>query len=63
METKQRKPGVKVLIGILGALLLLIPFTGCTAEEAAKEAIVFGEGNWDSSQLHSRIAAFIVENG
>jgi len=60
---KKREPGVKVLIATLGALLLLIPFTGCTAGEAEKETIVFGEGNWDSSQLHSRIAAFILENG
>jgi len=60
---KKRKPGVKVLIGILGVLLLLIPFTGCTAGKAEKETIVFGEGNWDSCQLHSRIAAFILENG
>jgi len=60
---KKRKPGGKVLIATLGVLLLLIPFTGCTAGEAEKETIVFGEGNWDSSQLHSRIAAFILENG
>jgi len=50
-------------MGVLGALLLLIPFAGCAAEAPEKEPIVFADFNWDSAQVHNRIAAFILEHG
>jgi len=59
----KQKLGIKVLMGVLGALLLLIPFAGCAAEAPEKEPIVFADLSWDSAQVHSRIAAFILENG
>ncbi len=62
MISKQ-KLGIKILMSVLGALLLLIPFAGCAAEAPEKEPIVFADGGWDSIQVHNRIAAFILENG
>ncbi|MBA7506648.1 hypothetical protein ES706_05341 [subsurface metagenome] len=60
---KKQKLGIKILMGVLGALLLLIPFAGCAAEAPEKGPIVFADLGWDSAQVHSRIAAFILENG
>ncbi|MBA7544412.1 hypothetical protein ES705_36768 [subsurface metagenome] len=60
---KKQKLGIKILIGVLGALLLLIPFAGCAAEAPEKGPIVFADLSWDSAQVHNRIAAFILENG
>jgi len=60
---KKQKLGIKILIGVLGALLLLIPFAGCAAEAPEKGPIVFADLGWDSAQVHNRIAAFILENG
>jgi glycine betaine/proline transport system substrate-binding protein len=58
----KQKLGTKVLVGALGALLMLIPFAGCAAP-AEKEPIVFADGGWESIQVHNRVAAFILENG
>ena len=62
MISKQ-KLGIKILMGVLGALLLLIPFAGCAAEAPEKEPIVFADGGWDSIQVHNRIADFILVHG
>ena len=62
----KRKPGIKVLMIALGALLIVLPFAGCAAAPegpASKAPIVFADVGWDSVQVHNRIAAFIVENG
>ncbi|MEA2085629.1 MAG: ABC transporter substrate-binding protein [Chloroflexota bacterium] len=62
----KRKPGIKILMIALGALLIVLPFAGCAAEApepASKAPIVFADVGWDSVQVHNRIAAFIVENG
>jgi len=61
MVTK-RKLGTKIVMVILGVLLLLAPFTGCAAE-APKKTVIFGEGDWDSINIHNGIAAFILEHG
>ena len=61
--TKKRKLGIKVLMVVLGALLLLIPFTGCAPEAPEKEPIVFGYAGWDTQQWMSHVAGFIVEHG
>ena len=58
----KQKLGIKILMGVLGALLLLLPFAGCAAP-APKGPIVFADGGWESIQVHNRIAAFIIENG
>ena len=60
---KKNKLGTKIIMIALGALLLIMPFAGCAAEAPEKQAIVFADLGWDSVQVHSRIAAFIIENG
>jgi len=59
----KQKLGIKILMGVLGALLLLIPFAGCAAPAPEKEPIVFADLSWDSAMVHTRVAAFILENG
>lgn len=59
----KQKLGIKIVIGVLGALLLLIPFAGCAAEAPEKAPIIFADLGWDSAQVHNRIAAFILEHG
>lgn len=59
---RKQKLGTKIIIGVLGALLLLMPFAGCAAEKG-KQPVVFADLNWDSARVHTRIAAFIMENG
>jgi glycine betaine/proline transport system substrate-binding protein len=59
MTGKQRL-GFKILAVVLGATLILSSFMGCVTE---KKTIVFGDGGWDSAQVHGRIAAFILEHG
>lgn len=58
--TKKQKLGTKVLMVALGAVLILSSFVGCVT---TKETITFGDGGWDSAQVHNRIAAFILEHG
>jgi len=60
--SRKRKLAIKIFMAALGALLILIPFTGCAAE-APEKTIVFADLSWDSAQVHNRIAAFIIENG
>ncbi|MFC1861684.1 ABC transporter substrate-binding protein [Chloroflexota bacterium] len=59
---RKQKTGIKIIMVVLGALLLLAPFTGCAVEKA-KEPVVFGYGGWDTVQFMSNIAGFIVEHG
>ena len=59
----KQKLGIKILMVALGALLLLVPFAGCAAEAPEKAHIIFADLSWDSAQVHSRIAAFILEHG
>lgn len=59
---KKQKLAVKILVGILGVSLLLMPFTGCVTEEE-EPTISFADVDWDSVQVHNRIAAFILEHG
>lgn len=59
---RKQKLGIKVLMGVLGALLLLIPFAGCAAEAPTKP-VIFADLGWESAQVHNRIATFILEKG
>lgn len=61
MFSKQPR-GIKIVMVALGLLLILLPFAGCAAE-APEEPAVFADLGWESAQVHSRIAAFILENG
>jgi len=58
---KQRKIWSRICLVALGALLILLPFAGCAPAPA--ENITFADLSWDSAQVHTRIAAFILENG
>ena len=60
--TGKHKFLVKILAVALGAILILSSLVSCTTE-AEKKTITFGDGGWDSSQVHARIAAFILEHG
>ena len=60
--TKKHKPGIKLLLVALGAILILTSFVGCVTEPE-KPTLIFADFNWDSAQLHNRIAAFILEHG
>lgn len=61
MFSKQPR-GIKIVMVALGLLLIPLPFAGCAAE-APEEPAVFADLGWESAQVHSRIAAFILENG
>ncbi|TYO96856.1 ABC transporter substrate-binding protein [Desulfallas thermosapovorans] len=71
------KGGVKfsdlTRIGFVLMMLLvfsLVATVGCSSEnetgdvqQGAKEAIMFGDFNWESALVNNRIAQFIIENG
>ncbi len=58
--TRKQKLGIKVLMVALGAMLILPSFSGCLAK---KETLIFADLDWNSAQVHNRIAAFILEHG
>ncbi len=60
--TRKHKLGTKLLIIALGAILILSSFIGCVTEEE-KGTLMFADLDWDSAQVHNRIAAFILEHG
>jgi glycine betaine/proline transport system substrate-binding protein len=45
----------------LGAILMLSTFSGCVT--TTKETLTFADLDWNSAQVHNRIAAFILEHG
>ncbi len=47
---------------VLTLLVLALLLTGCAGEKTEKP-IVFGYADWDTVQIMSRIAGFIVEHG
>jgi glycine betaine/proline transport system substrate-binding protein len=58
--TGKHKLGIKLLMVALGAILILSSFVGCTTKQ---ETLTFADLDWDSAQVHNRIAAFILEHG
>ncbi len=58
--TRKQKLGIKVLMVALGAMLILSTFSGCLVK---KETLIFADLDWNSAQVHNRIAAFILEHG
>ena len=58
--TRRLKLGTKLLLVVLGAALILSSLFGCTTK---KETLWFADLDWDSAQVHNRIAAFIIEHG
>jgi glycine betaine/proline transport system substrate-binding protein len=47
----------------LAALTVCLTFAFGAGDVLAKETIVFSDPGWDSAQVHSRVAAFIIEQG
>ncbi|MCK5576721.1 MAG: ABC transporter substrate-binding protein [Dehalococcoidales bacterium] len=58
--TRRFKLGSTFLLITLSIVLVLSSFIGCVTK---KETLVFADLDWDSAQLHNRIAAFIIEHG
>ena len=58
--TRKQNLGTKLLIVALGAILILSSLIGCVTQ---KETLTFADLDWDSAQVHNRIAAFILEHG
>ena len=58
--TGKRKLFARILMVAIGVSLVLLSFTGCTTQ---KETLTFADYDWDSAQVHNRIAAFILDNG
>ncbi len=69
--TIKQKLGIKILMGVLGALLLLIPFAGCAAEKPApapapapkKQVIKLAELPWDTAMVANAVVGFILKHG
>ena len=57
---KARHGSWKWSVTILVVCFMFI-FVSCAKKP--KETIVFSDPGWDSAQVHSRVAAFIIENG
>jgi glycine betaine/proline transport system substrate-binding protein len=51
----------KVVVLLFGISFLLFPFS--TTATAASKKLVVADLNWDSAQVHNRIAGFIMEKG
>jgi glycine betaine/proline transport system substrate-binding protein len=59
--TGKHKLGIRLIAVTLVVFLALSSCIGCTTTK--KEALTFADLNWDSAQVHNRIAAFILEHG
>ena len=59
--TKKRKSMLKAGVTVFIAAILLLPFSGVAS--AASKPLVIADLNWDSAQVHNRIAGFIIEKG
>ncbi|HEX78918.1 MAG TPA: ABC transporter substrate-binding protein [Dehalococcoidia bacterium] len=57
---KKRKLFSSLFTVVLCVILALVSVTGCTTK---KEPLTFADLDWDSAQVHNRIAAFILEHG
>lgn len=57
---ERKFPFLLVLCVLVPSLLF---FTGTRAAAASGDLLVFADLNWDSAQVHNRIAKFILENG
>ena len=60
---KRQKLGIKILLVVLGASLLLTPFAGCAAEEEGKGTITLAYAEYDTVQIGNQICIFILKHG
>ncbi len=58
----KRNPGIKLLMIVLGAALILSSFVGCSPTEE-KPTLILADLAWDSALFHNSVADFILENG
>jgi glycine betaine/proline transport system substrate-binding protein len=61
--TGKRKLGIKLLLVVVGAILILSSFVGCTTTTTEKGTLVFADLMWDSALFHNQVAGFILEHG
>jgi len=59
--TKRKNYFFKVVVLVFGISFLLLPFSSYA--NAATKKLVVADLNWDSAQVHNRIAGFIMEKG
>jgi len=59
--TKRKHYVFKVVVLVFGICFFLLPFSSYAT--AASKKLVLADLNWDSAQVHSRIAGFIMEKG
>jgi len=59
--TKRKNYIFKVVVLVFGISFLLLPLSSYAA--AAAKKLVVADLNWDSAQVHNRIAGFIMEKG
>jgi glycine betaine/proline transport system substrate-binding protein len=59
--TKRKNYIFKVVVLVFGISFLLLPFSSYAP--AASKKLVVADLNWDSAQVHNRIAGFIMEKG
>jgi len=59
--TKRKNYFFKVVVLVFGISLLVLPFS--THAAAASKKLVFADVDWDSVQVHNRIAGFILKHG
>jgi glycine betaine/proline transport system substrate-binding protein len=58
---KKQNYFIKVAVIVFGISLFLLPYS--TTASAASKKLVVADLNWDSAQVHNRIAGFIMEKG
>jgi glycine betaine/proline transport system substrate-binding protein len=58
--TKKRKSMLKAGVTVFIAAIVLLFFSGVVS---AADKLVIADLNWDSAQVHNRIAGFIIEKG
>lgn len=62
MNISKRRVWRAALLLAASVALVAVPLMGCSPD-AERETLVFGDLQWDSAQVNSRIAAFILEHG
>ena len=61
-QSSQFRRVSSLFTALVTALTVLLLAAGCTTEEE-KEKIVFADLNWESAEIQTRIAGYILEHG
>ena len=60
--TKKRNHIITAGVMVFAISIMLLPLSS-VATGASKKTLVMADLNWDSAQVHNRIAGFIIEKG